>query len=274
MNQDSIQKYLEMAQDAVVTYLPKVALGLLILWLGFKIIRRLTRITVKSLERVGISENLIPFIRSLMSITLKVLLLFVVAGILGVDLSAFIGILAAAGFAIGLALQGSLSNFAAGILILVFRPYRIDDWIEVDDKFGKVEEIQIFNTIIVTPGRKTLIIPNGQVVEGIVTNYSRKGCIRLELNVTMPYEESFPRVADILHKVLRTTPKVLDDPEPEVGIETYDSHSIILAVRPYVNPDDYWEVTFDVHRRIKEAFSENDIRVAYSEGVEIGPIGS
>mgnify|MGYP006284209967 CR=1 FL=1 len=274
MNQETIEKYLEMARDGVITYLPKIAIGLLILWLGFKIIRRLTRITVKSLERVGISENLIPFIRSLMSITLKVLLLFVVAGILGVDLSAFIGILAAAGFAIGLALQGSLSNFAAGILILVFRPYRIDDWIEVDDKFGKVEEIQIFNTIIVTPGRKTLIIPNGQVVEGIVTNYSRKGCIRLELNVTMPYEESFPRVADILHKVLRATPKVLEAPEPEVGIETYDSHSIILAVRPYVNPDDYWEVTFDVHRRIKEAFSENDIRVAYSEGVEIGPIGS
>ena len=263
-----------MARDGVIAYLPKIILGLLILWLGFKVISRLTKLTIKSLERMGISENLLPFIRSFLGITLKILLLFVVAGILGVDLSAFIGILAAAGFAIGLALQGSLSNFAAGILILVFRPYRVDDWIEVDGKFGKVEEIQIFNTIIVTPGLKTLIIPNSQIVEGIVTNYSRKGCIRLELNVTMPYEESYPRVSAILLEVLKGTPKVLEAPEPEVGIETYDSHSIVLAVRPYVHPDDYWEVTFDVYRRIKEAFHTHEIRVAYSEGVEIGAIGS
>lgn len=273
MNQEDIRQYLQSAQDALVHYLPRLVIGLVVLWIGFQIVGRITRLGTKSLSRLGISENLLPFIRSLMSVTLKVLLFFVVAGILGVDLSAFIGILAAAGFAIGLALQGSLGNFAAGILILVFRPYRVGDWIGLQDKFGKVEEIQIFNTIMVTPGLKTLIIPNGQVVEDVVTNYSRKGCIRLELKVAMPYAESFPRVRDIIAEVLSTTPGVLTDPSPEIGILTYDSHSIVLAVRPYVKPDDYWSVTFEAYQRIKAAFHQNQISVAYSEGIEMGTIG-
>ena len=184
-----------------------------------------------------------------------------------------LAVLAAAGFAVGLALQGSLSNFAAGIIILLFRPYKVEDWIEVEGKFGQVEEIQIFNTIMVTPGRKTLIIPNGQIVDNIVTNFSRKGYIRIELNVTMPYNESFPRVRAVIQKELSAIAKVLKDPVPEVGIEAYDSHNLLLAVRPYVIPDDYWEVTFEAYERIKAAFNREGIKVAYSEGVELGPIG-
>jgi len=170
-------------------------------------------------------------------------------------------------------LQGSLSNFAAGILILIFKPYKVGDWIDVQDKFGKVEEIQVFSTLIVTPGQKTLIIPNGQVVESIVTNFSKKGYVRLELNVTMPYAESFPKIKEIIREELKKAPLVLQDMEPEIGIESYDSHSIILAVRPFAKPDDFWEVTFDVHERIKAAFNQHGIQVAYSEGVEMGKIG-
>jgi len=156
---------------------------------------------------------------------------------------------------------------------LIFKPYKIGDWIDVQDKFGKVEEIQIFNTIIVTPGQKTLIIPNGQVVENIVTNFSKKGYVRLELNVTMPYAESFPKVKEIIREELKACPLIIQDLEPEIGIETYDSHNLVLAVRPFVRPDDFWEVTFDVHERIKAAFSKKGIKVAYSEGVEMGSIG-
>jgi small conductance mechanosensitive channel len=112
------------------------------------------------------------------------------------------------------------------------------------------------------------------VVDNIVTNYSRKGYIRIELSVTMPYSESFPRVEQIIMEQLQSIPKVLEDPAPEVGIEAYDSHSIIVAVRPYVVPDDFWEVKFEVYRRIKAAFHNHNISVAYSEGVEMGKIGS
>ena len=274
MELEQINGYISQITQMFINYAPKLLLAIVVVIVGLKIINKLSDRASKGLSRAGVSENILPFVHSILSISMKVLLLFSVAGIVGIETSSFVAVLAAAGFAVGLALQGSLSNFAAGIIILIFRPYKVGEWVELHDKFGKVEEIQIFNTIIITPGLKTLIIPNGQVVEGIVTNYSKKGCIRLELNVSMPYEESFPKVEKVLMDVLSSTPKVLKDPLPEVGIESYDSHNIILGVRPYVKPDDYWEVTFEVHRRIKMAFNENNIKVAYSEGVEIGNIGN
>lgn len=260
--------------DMVLEYAPKLALALLLLFVGVKLINRLASLVSKAMERAGIAATIVPFTSSMIGIGLKVLLFFSIAGIVGIDTASFVAVLAAAGFAIGLALQGSLSNFAAGIIILIFRPYKVGEWMEVDGKFGKVEEIQIFNTIIVTPGQKTLIIPNGQIVDNIVTNFSQKGRVRLELRVTMPYSESFPRVRDIILDVLRDTPGVLDEPAPEVGIETFDSHNVVLTVRPYVLPDDYWPVTFAVNARIKAAFYEHMVKVAYSEGVEMGVIGN
>ncbi|MEO0341370.1 MAG: mechanosensitive ion channel family protein [Bacteroidota bacterium] len=268
------EKYAQIFVDNVVFYGPKILVAIIATWIGFKIINRMTNFATKSLQKIGFNETLVSFGRSILSIMLKAFLLIILAGYLGVDLTVFVTVLATAGLAVGLALQGSLSNFAAGIIILIFRPYRVGDWIEVDDKFGKVEEIQIFNTLIVTPGQKTLIIPNGSVVEGIVTNYSKKGSIRLELSVTMPYEESYPKVKAILQEVLSGIEKIKKTPEPEIGIETYDSHSIILAVRPYVDPNDYWEITFETYEKIKAAFHQNNIKVAYSEGVEIGTIGT
>ncbi len=267
------EKYWQIFIDNIVFYGPKILVAIIVTWIGFKLINRMTNFATKSLQKIGFNETLVSFGRSILSIVLKAFLLIILAGYLGVDLTVFVTVLATAGLAVGLALQGSLSNFAAGIIILIFRPYRVNDWIEVDDKFGKVEEIQIFNTLIVTPGQKTLIIPNGSVVEGIVTNYSKKGSIRLELSVSMPYEESYPKVQAILKDVLADIEKIKSDPAPEIGIENYDSHNIILAVRPYVDPDDYWEVTFETYGKIKAAFHQHNIRVAYSEGVEIGTIG-
>lgn len=255
------------------TYGPPLLLGTVVLIIGLKLIRRIHTIVAKAMQVTGISESLVPFLSSVVSVGLKIVLFLAVAGIVGIDTASFVAILAAASFAVGLALQGSLSNFAAGIIILIFRPYKVDQWIEVCDKFGRVEEIQIFNTLIVTPGNKTLIIPNGQIVDNIVTNYSEKGHVRIELSVTMPYGEDFPRVEAIILEVLRNTPGVLEEPAPAVGIETFDSHNIILTVRPYVDPNDYWPVTFAVNQSIKAAFNRNDVQVAYSEGVELGPIG-
>lgn len=268
-----IEKWTNYAVELAINYGPKLLMAILLLVIGLKVINRLQRWSAQALRLANINESLVPFLSSVVGVGLKIVLFLAIAGIVGIDTASFVAILAAASFAVGLALQGSLSNFAAGILILIFRPYKIGDWIEVDDKFGKVEEIQIFNTIIITPGNKTLIIPNGQVVDNIVTNFSEKGSVRLELAVTMPYGEDFPKVKQVILEVLQSTPGVLQDPAPDVGIETFDSHSIILTVRPYVNPDDYWPVTFEVNQRIKTAFHANKVQVAYSEGIELGPIG-
>ncbi len=271
--QEQISEYIDRAIEFGVTYLPKIALAVLLLFVGFRAIKKISQLVKKSLSRSSFNYEIVSFIVSLIDISLKVLLLLIIAGIIGIDTTALVGILAAAGFAVGLALQGSLGNFAAGIIILVFRPYKVGDWIEVQDKFGKVEEIQIFNTIMATPGKKTLIIPNGQVIEGVVTNFSQKGSIRLEMNVSIPYEESFPKAKSIILETLSRIPEVLQTPQPEIGIEAFDSHNVLLTVRPYVAPDDYWPVTFEAHEKIKQAFHANNIKVAYSEGIELGNIG-
>lgn len=271
---ENMQKYLDQAVAMAMDFVPKLIGAIIVLWIGFWIANRLSILIRKSLERSNFSLEISSFIVSLASVGMKLLVLLSAAGIIGFDTSSLVAVIAAASFAVGMALQGGLGNLASGILILVFKPYKVNDWIDVQDKFGKVEEIQIFNTIMVTPGLKTLIIPNGQITDNIVTNYSRKNFIRMELNVTMPYEESYPRVEKIIMEVLKDTPGVLATPEPEVGIETYDSHNMLIAVRPYVIPDNFWDVTFETHRRIKAAFSEHDVKVAYSEGVELGPIGA
>ncbi len=272
MNEE-INTYWDTFINVIVEYSPNVIKAIAVLVIGFWVIKRLGMIVRRSLEAANFSADLRPFILSILDIGLKVLLIFSVAGIVGIETASFVAVLAAAGFAVGLALQGSLGNFAAGVVILIFRPYKVGDWVEVHEKFGKVQEIQIFNTIIVTPGSKTLIIPNGQIIDNIVTNFSAKGFIRMELEVSMPYAESFPKVKKIIMDELNGIEKVLNEPIPEVGILNYDSHNIILAVRPYVYPDDYWEVSFEAYEKIKAAFHQHGIQVAYSEGVELGDIG-
>jgi len=136
-----------------------------------------------------------------------------------------------------------------------------------------VLNIHIFYTEVITPGNKVLIIPNGEIISGIVTNYSLRDNIRMELKVLMPYSEDFPKIKGIIMNELLSIDKVLKSPEPEIGIENFESHNIVISVRPYVIPDDYWEVYYEAYARIKSAFSRNQIKVAYSEGVEMGNIG-
>lgn len=273
MDLDKLNEYLLVAQEKVVFFLPKIILAGLIFWIGFKVVKKLVEWVGVVLEKAGFSATLRPFLSSTVSVLLKGAVLFTIASVIGADLTGLVAILAAAGFAVGMALQGSLGNFASGILILTLKPYKIGDWIQLDDKFGRVEEIGIFSTDVLTPGNKILIIPNSKVTDNVVTNYSEKGMIRLEVTVTMPYAESFPKVQNIIENALLTVPKVLKEPKPEIGISNFDSHNIELLVRPYVVPDDYWEVTFNTNKAIKKAFSAHGINVAYSEGIEIGAIG-
>ncbi|MEZ4956163.1 MAG: mechanosensitive ion channel family protein [Saprospiraceae bacterium] len=273
MDQEKLTKYWDQFLDFCVTFTPKILMAAASLYIGMWLIKKMVTIVRLSLEKANFSEEVRPFVISFISVALKVFVVLFAASFLGFETTSIVGILAAASFAVGLALQGSLGNFAAGILVMVFRPYKIGDMVEVGGKFGKVEEISVFNTVLSTPGFKTLIIPNGKIVDDTITNFSSKGAVRLELNITMPYEESFPRVRDVILETLKSIPVVLDDPEPQVGIETFDSHNIVLTVRPFVLPDNFWEGTFESHRLIKKAFNENNVKVAYSEGVEIGPIG-
>ncbi len=273
MKSIDIQKIISLIQQKAIIYVPKLLLGGLILWLGMKLIKRLVIVLAKVMEKAGFDDTIRPFLISMINFVLKGALLLTIASILGVNLSSLVALLAAVGFAIGMALQGSLGNFASGILILTLKPYKSGDWIQVEEKFGKVEEIGIFSTNIVSPGHKTLIIPNSKITDGVVTNFSKKGMVRLEISATMPYAESFPRVKKIIQNAIAKVDHILEEPTTEIGIENFDSHSIELSIRPYVHPEDFWQVTFDTHEAIKKAFSDHKIQVAYSEGVELGSIG-
>jgi len=273
MDSGKIQELLSQATDWAIGFAPKLIMAALVVFIGFFLVKKIGKVLNLALEKAKLEQEISDFLGSVIDIVLKLAVVLIAAGIIGVELTALIGLLAAAGFAVGLALQGFLGNFASGLTILFFKPYRIGDWVQVSDHFGKVKSIQIFNTTLETPGDKTLVIPNGQVTDNIITNFSTKGNIRLELNVTMPYAESFPKVKAVIQEALSKSSSILQDPEPEIGIETFDSHNIILAVRPYIHPDDYWDATFEVYGLIKNAFNEAGIKAAYSEGVELGPIG-
>lgn len=267
------QKYLALAVEWFISFAPKVVLAAAVLFVGLFVVKRLSRMINKVFEKSGLDQEISEFLHSLVEVGLKIIVALIAASIIGVKMTALIGLLAAAGFAVGLALQGFLGNFAAGLTILFFKPYRIGDWIQVSDHFGKVQSIQIFNTALTTPNDKTLIIPNGQITDNIITNYSTIGKMRLELEVTMPYSEDFTRVKKIIANALKDLSIIDHEREPMIGIESYDSHSIIISVRPYIDPDNYWEATYASYAAIKKAFNDNNVQVAYSEGVELGEIG-
>lgn len=267
------KSYFDLALNSVITYAPKVIGAILILWIGFKIIKKLLTLVEKLLNKSSLSDTIRPFILSIVGVILKVAVILAAAGIAGIDLSIFATIIGASVLAIGLSLQGSLGNLASGLLVLTIKPYKVNDWIDIDGKFGKVSEISIFNTIVITPGNKTLIIPNSKATSDVITNYSEKDVIRLEIDITMPYSESYPKVKEIITAAITPIEEILNEPQTEIGINGYDSHSVQIVVRPYVHPDDYWKVTFACYENIKKAFSENNIQVAYSEGVELGRIG-
>jgi small conductance mechanosensitive channel len=273
MDADKIAGYIEKFTDWGIVTVPKVILAILVIYIGLFIVKKLSKLVSIALEKANIEIELRDFLTSLITTLLKVVVFLIGASIAGIKLTALFALLAAAGFAVGMALQGFLGNFAAGLTILFLKPYRVNDWVQVSDSFGRVKTIQLFNTTLITPNDKTLIIPNGQVTDNIITNFSTQGNIRLELNISMPYEESFPRVKKIINEAVLQSKYVVEGTDTLIGIETYDSHNILLTVRPYINPDDYWEATFEVNGLIKKAFSENNVKAAYSEGVELGPIG-
>ncbi len=259
--------------NLVLGYIAKILVAVLVIWIGLKIVKKLLQASEKLMIKSGISDNIRPFLLNIIDISLKAVVFFIALSVMGADLSGLVALVAAIGFAVGMSLQGSLGNFASGLLILTLKPYKVGHWIQLGDKFGRVEEIAIFNTKVVTPGRKVLIVPNSKITDDIVTNYSEKGVIRLEIDVHIPYESDWKTVKKILEETIYQVPGVLKEPKVEIGISDFDSHSLLVMVRPYVKPDDFWEVTFTAHEKIKEALYRNDIAVPYSEGIEYGKFG-
>ena len=264
--------------ERIVNYLvdqaPNILLALVTLIIGWRIIAWISKLIRKALEKRDSDPAVNSFLASLASVLLKVLLIFSVAGMVGIETTSFIAILAAAGFAVGMALQGSLSNFAAGVMILLFKPYKIDDIVEIGDVKAKVKDIQIFNTILQTVKNETVIIPNASAIDDKIINHSTVGNVRVDLYFHMPYEEQFNKVRSIVMDIVNNHPKILKEPKSSVDIESYESHNINVGVFVFCKPDDYWDVFYDLNNSIKPSLGQQGVKVAYSEGVELGAIGN
>jgi small conductance mechanosensitive channel len=236
-------------KEQAIDFAPKLLVALLVLWIGSLLIKALARVLGKVLTARGVEPTLQRFLHSLVTVSLRVLLLITFIGMLGVQTTSFIAIIGAAGLAIGLALQGTLANFAGGTLILLFKPYKVGDLIEAQGVLGVVKEIQIFTTVLLTPENKTAIVPNGAVANGNIVNYSREGNIRVDLTFGLNYAASLPKAREVLMGVMNAHPKVLKDPAPSVNIAQLNLEGVQLAVRPFSAPEDYWTVYFEVYEQ-------------------------
>ena len=251
--------------EMVLSYAPKLALAIITLIIGLWVIGLLSKLVTASMEKSKVDKTLIPFVNSLISWVLKLLLFISVASMVGIATTSFVAVLGAAGLAIGLALQGSLANFAGGVLIMIFKPYRVGDLVEAQGQLGEVREVQIFNTILVSFQNKKIIVPNGLMSNGTITNYSEEGKIRVDLTVGISYDADVKKAKSVLLDVMHNHKLVLNDPAPFVGVNGFGDSSVDLVVHPHCKPEDYWNVYFDINEQIKEALDNNGISIPFPQ---------
>ena len=233
--------------DMVLLYGPKILTAIAILFIGLWLIRRLTEAAEIGMSKSGIEADLRPFLGSMLNMIFKVFLILCVANIVGIETTSFVAVLASAAFAVGLALQGTLSNFAAGVMLLIFKPYRVGDIVEIQGAHGKVKEIQIFNTIVLTSQEKIIIVPNGTAVNGIINNFTAEKSVRTNIKIPIRYNTDFEQVKQKIAEILRGLPKVLQDMESNIEIETFEQDGVIIGVYAPVEAENLEDVTRDLN---------------------------
>ncbi|WP_109097045.1 mechanosensitive ion channel family protein [Aquimarina sp. AU58] len=248
---------------------PKLITAILIYIIGSWVIKKLINSVRQMMSKSKYDESLQKFLLNLLTWSLKVFLIILVISRLGVDVTTFAAVIAAAGLAVGLALQGSLSNFAGGVLIMIFRPYKIGDVIEAQGVLGVVKEIEIFTTKLTTPQNKLAIVPNGAMANGNIINYTAEGMMRVDITIGIGYDENIKNAKDVLLGVLTSNPKIMKDPAPSVNVSQLGESSVDLAVRPYCTPEDYWDVYFTTLENCKQALDDAGIEIPYPHSVEI-----
>lgn len=265
----NLENILEKIYDLATNYGIKL-IGAIVIWIiGSWVIKMISRGIKKLMSRQGYEESLQKFLLNLIGWILKILLIIAILGQLGVETTSFAAILAAAGLAIGMALQGSLSNFAGGVMLMIFKPFKIGDLIEAQGELGAVKEIQIFTTKLTGLSNKEIIIPNGALSNGNIINYTSEGTRRVDLVYGVGYDSDIKKTKEVLMNVLTSHPKVLKDPAPAVTVMELADSSINFAVRPWCKSADYWDVYFDVTENTKEALDAAGIEIPYPHQVEI-----
>ena len=238
---------------------------LLILIIGMWLAKLIRKAMVKTMEKREVDPTLIHFLASLAHVALKVFVIIAALAKLNIQTASFIAILGAAGLAVGLALQGSLANFAAGVLMIIFKPIRVGDFVLVGGEMGGVEEISIFTTVLKSPDNKRIIVPNGQVMGGAITNFNANGTRRIEIIAGISYDDDMKKAKAIINELIAADERILKDPAPQVAVSEMADSSVNIVVRPWVKPADYWNVYFELTENIKAKFDENDITIPFPQ---------
>lgn len=249
------------------TYFGKIVLALLVFFIGKKVARTITNLLIAGLRRNEVEQELISFLESLIYWGLFIVVVIAALGQLGVQTASFIAMLGAAGLAIGLALQGSLSNFAAGVLIILLRPFRVGDVAEIAGELGTVFSIRVFVTELRTGDNKAVIIPNARVLDGNIINYSSTGRRRVDLVFGIGYDDDIDQARAAIEAVIAADDRILADPEPLIAVSELADSSVNFIVRPWVNADDYWGVQRHLTEQIKKTFDQQGISIPFPQRV-------
>ncbi|MEJ1236585.1 mechanosensitive ion channel domain-containing protein [Chryseolinea sp. T2] len=256
---ETLDKYRELIMTWMMTYGVKILGAIIVFIVGLYIVSWITKMITQGMRKRHFDISLQSFLGSMIGVGLKVLLLVTVAGMLGIQTTSFVAVIGAMGLAVGLALQGSLANFAGGVLILVFKPFKVGDLIESQGQTGVVNEIQIFNTILLTPENKTVILANGAVSNGTIINYSKQGTLRVDITMAVAPDNDFQKVKKVAEDLMLSHPLVLKDPAPSVNIQKIGDGMVTLAIRPFALASNYWDVYFGLHEQLKTVFEKNGV---------------
>lgn len=265
LSTDQVYGYVDQGISMAMDYGPKLLMAILVLLIGLWIVNRVVRLASKGMERSNTEPTLARFLTSLVSVGLKALLFISVASMIGIETTSFIAILGAAGLAIGLALQGSLANFAGGVLVLMFRPYKVGDFVDAQGVAGTVAEIQIFSTIIKTPDNKVIIVPNGAISNGIITNFSKEATRRVDFVFGIGYSDDIAKAKAVIGRLVAADERAMTDPEPVIVVSELADSSVNITTRVWANAADYWGLFFDLTENVKLAFDQEDISIPFPQ---------
>jgi small conductance mechanosensitive channel len=258
-------KIVEMIKEVLALYGMKVVAAIAVVIIGRFVAKLAQKIIEKMMERAKQEQTLISFVSHLVYAALMAFVIIAALGKLGIQTASFVAILGAAGLAIGLALQGSLANFAAGVLMIIFKPFKVGDFIEGGGVAGVVEVIDIFTTQLKSPDNKQIIVPNAQMTGGNIVNYSSKGTRRVDLTAGIGYGDDIDKARGILEGIVAADERVLKDPTPTIAVSELGDSSVNFVVRPWVNTPDYWDVYFSMTEAIKKQFDANDISIPFPQ---------
>ena len=251
--------------DLSVSFGSKLLVALLVFFIGRWIVKKLNRLVINILTKRHVEASLATFTKSLVSITLNFTLVIIIISVLGIETSSFIALFASAGVAVGMALSGTLQNFAGGVMILLFNPFKVGDYIEAQGQSGTVKEIQIFNTIITTTDNKVIIIPNGGLSTGIMMNYSKESQRRVDWVFGIGYGDSYEHAKTVIARLLDNDPRVLKDPNYFIALTALNSSSVDIVVRAWVKAENYWGVFFDMNEKVYKTFAEENLNIPFPQ---------